>query len=119
MPITSPRASFTSYPSLPRTWNDDHEQLKLVTDVILSLLNGKDYATGTVTLAVASATTTTITDPKIGYNTKVLLYPYTANGAAVVATTYMTWPNVTEGQAVINHAANVVADRSFVYVLRG
>lgn len=92
------------------------EWQRVTGEVVTLLLDGKDNATGTVTLTVSSATTT-LSDPRIGAQTKVILVPTTANALADVP--YQTFPNTTEGQATLNHANNANADRTFGYLLRG
>jgi hypothetical protein len=50
-----------------------------VSEVTNNILNGKTNNTGTITLATNNATTTTIYDERIGYNSIILLTPITAN----------------------------------------
>jgi hypothetical protein len=45
-------------------------------------MNGKTNNTGEVTLATGWATSTTIYDERIGYDSKILLIPYSANAIA-------------------------------------
>jgi hypothetical protein len=87
-----------------------------VYNVVNGIMRGKLNITGTVTLA-PSATTTTITDMRIGGGTVVLLQPTTANAAAALATTYPSTSGA--GSVVINHASNVQTDRTFKIVLIG
>ena len=82
------------------------------------MFEGKINATGTVTLT-ASATTTTLSDKRIGRNTKVVLMPTTANAATAFGTTYQTFPNAATEAAVLNHASNAQTDRTFAYALFG
>jgi hypothetical protein len=46
-----------------------------ISEVVNNIMNGKTNNTGTVTLATGSATTTTITDARIGYDSVVILVP--------------------------------------------
>ena len=46
-----------------------------ISEVVNNIMNGKTNNTGTVTLATGSATTTTITDARIGYDSKIILIP--------------------------------------------
>lgn len=69
--------------------------------------------TGSVTLTANSATTT-LTDPRIGINSAVLLIPTTANAAAEAP--YIA---VTAGSCTINHANNAQTDRTFRYAIVG
>ena len=84
---------------------------------IRRLFDGKLNTMGTVTLT-ASATSTTITNEKIGVRTIVMLFPTTANAAGEVGY-YQTWPNASTGSAVINHANDSRSDRTFTYILLG
>ena len=79
---------------------------------------GKTNNIGTLTLTINVASTT-LNDRRIGPNTIVQFHPTTASASTEVATLYQTYPNTTEGQAVINHANNATADRIFAYSLVG
>ncbi len=96
------------------------EWQRLSTEVLNLAMQGKLNNGGTVTLATSSATTT-ITDPRIGADTEVILVPTTANAAAEVGggTLYQTYPNVTENQAVLNHVNSATADRTYAFALNG
>jgi len=88
-----------------------------VAEVVNNLVEGKSNNTGEVTLAVASATTTTIYDERIGYNSVMLLMPTTANAASVMSTTYIGTTN--KGNAVITHTANTLTDKKYRYIIVG
>ena len=88
-----------------------------ISEVVNNLVEGKSNNTGEVTLAVASATTTTIYDERIGYNSVMLLMPTTANAASVLSTTYIGTTN--KGNAVITHTANTVANKTYRYIIVG
>jgi hypothetical protein len=47
-------------------------------EVVNGIMNGKTNNTGTVSLETGGALTTTITDERIGYDSKILLLPYSA-----------------------------------------
>jgi hypothetical protein len=49
----------------------------------------------------------------------VFLFPATAHAAAVVATTYVTAPNVVAGQFTVTHAATANGDATFWWVCLG
>lgn len=51
---------------------------RAVAEVVNGIMNGKTNNTGSVTLATGGALTTTITDPRIGYNSKIILIPSSA-----------------------------------------
>ena len=88
-----------------------------ISEVVNNLVEGKSNNTGEVTLAVASATTTTIYDERIGYNSVMLLMPTTANAASVMSTTYIGTTN--KGNAVITHTANTLTDKKYRYIIVG
>ena len=94
------------------------EWQRLSAEVINGLMDGRDNATGTLTLAINVATTTLI-DRRIGPDTIVDPVATTANAAAEIATLFQTRPNVTRGQAVLNHVNSATADRTFAFSLRG
>ena len=120
MTISSPRALVIGFPAAPLEWADEREHLRKLAEAINRLYDGKINATGTVTLT-ASQATTTLTDRRIGLNTKVYLTSTTANASAEIGAgaIYLTFPNTTEGQAVINHANNSQSDRTFGFALLG
>lgn len=83
---------------------------------IQELAAGRSNANGTLTLA-ASVGTTTVTAKNCGAGSAVLLFPTTANGAAAIATTYVS--TVSPGSFVLTHTNNVQTDRSFFFVCLG
>ena len=88
------------------------EWIRLLAEVVSGVMIGKLNNTDQVTLT-ANVATTTVTDSRIGTDTQLKLSALTANAAAEVATLYQTLPNVTKEQAVLNHANNAQADRTF------
>ena len=53
-----------------------------ISEVVNNIMNGKTNNTGSVTLATGGATTTTITDARIGYGSKVILLPTSQTAAS-------------------------------------
>lgn len=104
------------YASAPLSWGSWAEWLKRVSLVVNGLLLGQSNNVGQVTLAVAPATTTVITNPRITARTVLLLSPTTATAAAALATLYAV---ATNGSVTITHAANAAADQTFGYALVG
>jgi len=51
---------------------------RAVAEVVNGIMNGKTNNTGSVTLATGGALTTTITDERIGYDSKIILIPASA-----------------------------------------
>ena len=86
-----------------------------ISEVVNNTMNGKTNNTGSITIAVASATSTVIYDERIGFDSVVILTP-TTSGASGYA--YYLDTNA-KGSATIRHAANTTADRTFRYVVVG
>jgi hypothetical protein len=98
-----------------RKLNPAGSEPREISEVVNNLIEGKTNNTGTITLNVASATTTTISDARIGYNSVILLMPTTANAVSVVASTYISATN--KGNAVITHTANTNTDKTYKYII--
>jgi hypothetical protein len=92
-----------------------------VAEVVNGIMNGKTNNTGTVTLATGNATTTTITDARIGIDSVILLsatddisstayYPY----LAVQDTTNQVAPNTTGVNIITFNATDYVLGASLV-----
>jgi hypothetical protein len=79
------------------------------------MMDGKTNNTGTVTLATGNATTTTLSDPRISRDSVIILVPKTAD--AFSTTVYAS--SQTNGSATITHAANIVAGKTYGYVVVG
>ena len=90
--------------------------LRRLTEAVNELGSGRSNAYGDVTLT-ASATTTTVTDTKVGIDSVVTLMPTTANAAAALATTYVS--NRKIGSFTLTHANNAQTDRTFAYAIVG
>ena len=82
-------------------------------NVVNGILDGKVNSTGSVTLA-NSATTTTLSDDRIGSNSVILFMPTTSDASTV--TIHVTGRQ--KGQATLNHAS-ATTTRSFDYVIFG
>ena len=78
-----------------------------VSEVVNNLVEGKSNNTGEITLAAGGATTTTIYDERIGYNSVVLLMATTATAAdaAKTALPYGSWQNTTTHTAALANTA--------------
>lgn len=75
--------------------------------------------TGTVTLT-ASATTTLLTDPRIGPTSQIVFTPTTANAATAAASLYVgEGSNLKEGSRTLTHASNAAVDQTFRYSVLG
>ena len=86
-----------------------------VSEIVNNLVEGKSNNTGEITLAASSATTTTISDERIGFNSIVLLMPTTANAVSVITSTYVS--STVKGSAVITHLANTEIDKTYRYLI--
>lgn len=86
--------------------------VRRIVDVLNNVLKGKMNVTLDVTLATG-ADTTTVTDARISASSALLLMPLTANAAAehAAGTAYVSSQKA--GQAVLAHANNAQADRTF------
>lgn len=80
------------------------------------LFAGRSNAVGSVTLT-ANAATTAVTAPNCGLNSKVFLFPKTANAAAIVAATYVS--SVGVGTFTVTHTNSATADKTFAWVCLG
>ena len=88
-----------------------------ISEVVNGIMQGKTNNTGTVTLAVASATTTTINDERIGYDSIIAFMPTTANAASAMTNLYVSAK--TKGSATLTHSANTSADKTYGYIIIG
>ena len=92
--------------------------LDILQDVLDGAMAGNLNIVGSSPLTLTpSATTTVINDARIGGTSVILLQPMTANGAAALATTWVSTPGKTT--VTINHANSAQTDRTFQYVIIG
>ena len=72
-----------------------------VSEIVNNLVEGKSNNTGDITLAASGATTTTISDERIGYNSVILLMATTASAANAIndSTPYGAWQDSTTQSA--------------------
>jgi len=75
-----------------------------ISEVVNNLVEGKSNNTGEITLATGNATTTTIYDERIGYNSIILLTPITAN-AVVSSVPYGAFSDYTTQTAAAANTA--------------
>lgn len=86
---------------------------------IRDLFAGRNNAFGEFTLAVAPATTTTVTAPNCAPDSVPLLTPMTLNAAAEYASGDMYVSDVGVGEFTITHNSSASADRTFRYHTSG
>lgn len=109
-------ATQSGYPGVA-TWDDDEKRhRRQIAVVVNNLLSGKMNNTGDLTIT-ANAATTTLTNPRIGANSTILLMPTTANAAAALGGIYFT--AFDKGSCTVNHANNAQTDRTFKYAVIG
>lgn len=84
-----------------------------VAEVVRGIMDGKTNNIGKVTLATGGATTTTITDARIGFDSVILFSPTSANQKDLYVS------SKTQGTAVVTHAANVIASITYDYIVVG
>jgi hypothetical protein len=90
----------------------------VVNQAVRELQNGRDNASGVVTLATG-ASTTTVKAVNCSPTSSVLMFPATAHAAAEVTTTYVLQANIGKAQFIISHANNAVADRTWYWRVCG
>lgn len=95
---------------------DEKEHRRQIARLANSLLQGKTNNVIQVTLN-PSATTTVITDKRIGANTGIFLSPLSANAAGAIAGLYVS--SQTNGSATLTHANTATTDRTFNALLVG
>ncbi len=102
-----------SYRTLPPFGGDPRQ----VSEVVRGLMDGKSNNTGLITLTAGGATTTALSDARIGYDSVIIFSPLTANAAGFLGGLYVSAR--TQGAATLTHAANSAADRKYAYIIVG
>jgi hypothetical protein len=102
------------FPGVAEVVSDPKEQFRQHAQAINRLNQGKFNGTGTVTLT-PSATSTTLTDPRIGSDSAILFMPTTANAATALANIYVDGRKA--GEATIHHASSANTDQTFTYLI--
>lgn len=103
------------YPLLAQSGPDTPAQLARVVN---GAVGGKTNNTGLVTLT-GSATSTTLTDTRIGGNSVILFVPRTAHAAAMSPGPYAATNAQFKGSATITHTSVAQSDLTFAYVIVG
>lgn len=78
-----------------------------ISEVVNGIMNGKTNNHGTVTLATGNATTTTIYDERIGYDSKIIVIPW-STAAFTDSTPYGAFQDSTDQTAASTTAAYAV-----------
>ncbi|MEQ9643515.1 MAG: hypothetical protein RIM84_26080 [Alphaproteobacteria bacterium] len=92
------------------------EAIRQIVDALRGLADGRSNAIGEVTLA-ASATSTVVSDTRVGSGSVILLSPMSAS--AVSADTFVYVQAVSDGGFTLAHDSNAVTDRDFRYAVQG
>ena len=99
--------------SLPAFGGDQ----RAVAEVVRNIMDGKTNNTGSITLAVGAAVTTTLTDRRIGPDSVIVFVPASATANADATRVYASAQG--QGTATVNHAANVTANKTYRYAIIG
>lgn len=108
--------SSKGFPPVAEFLPDANEHRRQIARAVNGLLRGRLNAVLDVTLT-ASATSTTITDPRISAFSVILWMPKTANAATAAANLYVT--DRKSGSAVLNHASSADTDQDFTLLIIG
>jgi len=103
-----------NYVKLPQSGGTPRE----TANVVNLLVDGKINAAGSVTLG-ASATSTTVTDYRVGSESVIVFTPTTANAAAEQGGGTMFLSARAKQSFTITHANNSQTDRTFIYIVIG
>lgn len=106
----------TGYPHPPFYLSNDVEHRRQLAQAIGNTMQGKLNAVTSVTLN-ASATTTTLTDARIGATTHIDFCPLTANAATAKQSLYVS--SRQKGSATLTHASSTNTDQTFSVLLIG
>lgn len=93
--------------------------LQRIVDAIIQLVTGRQNSVGDVTLAVAPATTTTVSFPNASKDCRIFLSPQTANAAAALATAFIKRSDQQLGSFTITHASAASTDRTYSFLCIG
>lgn len=102
--------------NVPLTMPDQAQHLRLVSTTLNNVMDGKLNSTGTITLT-ASATSTTLTDARIGGDSVIVFMPITANGKTAENNLFVSARQ--SGQATLTHASSSNNDQNFAYIIVG
>lgn len=106
------------HPTPPLWYAGWEHGLRELAIAIQRIMRGETNNAGTFTLT-ADTTTTTVTDLKVGANTKIMYAPTTANASAEIAAGAIRISSKTKDSFVVTHVSNSQTDRDFDYSLSG
>lgn len=105
------------YPVPPPNMGNERAHRELIAQCLQGAMQGKLNAVTKVTLT-PSATTTTITDARIGAETHFSFSPLTLNAVTALASgLYVS--SQQKGSAVLTHASSANADQTFSVLMIG
>lgn len=102
--------------NVPLTNPDTKAHARQCAITINNVMDGKINSTGDITLT-ASATSTTLSDARIGANSVILFMPKSANARTALNTLYVSAR--ASGSATLTHASSANTDQDLSYVIIG
>ena len=102
--------------NVPLSMPDNSQHLRLVSLTLNNVMDGKLNSTGEITLT-ASATSTTLTDARIGGDSVIVFMPITANGKTAENNLFVSAR--ASGSATLTHASSSNNDQNFAYIIIG
>jgi hypothetical protein len=106
------------FQTVPEFIPDEKEHRRKLARAVNQNMQGKMNAFIDFTLT-ASVGSSTLIDPRIGYYSTLLFMPMTAHAAAELTSLYVPQATMQSGQAVIQHANNANADKTFRVLIIG
>lgn len=108
-----------STPAVPYSSSNLPDWVRRIAHTLNSVLSGKLNVTTDVTLT-ANASSTTLTDARIGFQSAVVpAMPTTANAAAEIGGGTLYIDTLIKGSCVIHHANNAQSDRTIRFLIIG
>lgn len=95
---------------------DERQRLNRTVAVVNGLLDGRNNAIGTATLAT-STTTTSVIDHRVGVDSVITLMPTTSRAASALTAVYVS--SRLQGSFIITHDSQTYTDRVFAYKVGG
>jgi len=104
------------YLNVPISIPDSALHLRVVSQALNNTIDGKLNSTGNITLT-ASATSSTLTDRRIGENSIILFMPTTSNANSAKDDLYVSAR--ADGSATLTQASSSNTDQTFGYLVIG
>lgn len=103
----------------PAFLENERQHRRQLNDAIAALFQGKGPTPIDDFSLAVSATTTTLTDARIGYYSHITFMPQTAHAASVLTTVYVPQSTQLNGSAVVNHASQSNSDCTYRILIWG